>query len=156
MVHVARTRRCEIVVFGRGQRLLTPVVLGNGPFLLNASDGDQAVQISKIVPSRFADADAKVESSLELGDVLRQAASLGAIYPEIVAILQAAERQKNLPGPLVVDAVPGSSPVYLEAAILGKDTTVKKDDALKKTKLDVPEKPKRRSLMDRLIHRGSP
>ena len=30
MVHVARTRRCEIVVFGRGQKLLTPVVLGTG------------------------------------------------------------------------------------------------------------------------------
>jgi len=148
MVHVARTRRCEIVVFGRGQKLLPPVVLGDGPYLLNAADGDQAVQISKIVPSRFGDADAKVEAALELGEVLRRAANLGATYPEIVSILQAAERQKNLPGPLVVDAVPGSSPKYIEAAILGKDATSKKDDALKKTGMD--DAKKRRSLLDRL------
>jgi hypothetical protein len=139
MVHVARTRRCEVVVFGRDQKLLTPLVLGNGAILLNAADGDEAIQISKIVPSHGGgedDGDSKVAASLELGDVIRQTANLGAKYPEIVAILQAAERQKNLPGPLVVDAVPGNSPVYLEAAIFGKDTTAKKDDAVKTTKFE--------------------
>ena len=60
MIHVARTRRCEIVVFGRGQKLLTPVVLGTGSILLNAADGDEKVQISKIVPSQFGDGDQKV------------------------------------------------------------------------------------------------
>ena len=69
------------------------------------------------------------------GDVVRQAASLGANYPEIVSILQAASRQKNLAGPLVVDALPGNSPVYIEAELLGKDTTAKKDPALQKTEL---------------------
>jgi flagellar basal body P-ring protein FlgI len=140
MVHVARTRRCEVVLFGHDQRLLTPLVLGNGVILLNASDGDQTIQISKIVTARNGetDSDSKVAASLELGDVIRQTANLGAKYPDIVAILQAAERQKNLPGPLVIDAVPGSSPVYLEAAIFGKDTTAKKDDAVKKTKLEEP------------------
>lgn len=149
MVHAARTRRCEIVVFGRDQQLLTPVVLGNGPILLNASDGDTAIQISKIVPARRdeSDGDTKVAAALTLGDVIRQTANLGAKYPDIVAILQAAERQKNLPGPLVIDAVPGNSPVYVEAAIFGKDTTAKKDDAVKKTKLDDDKPP---GLLDRL------
>ena len=132
MVHVSRTRRCEVVLFGRGQRLQTPVVLGGGQILLNASDGDESVEISKIVPSKFTDSDLKVRSPLELGDVIRRVANIGAGYPQIVTILQAAEKQKNLPGPLVIDAVPGSSPVYLEA-ILGKDTTAKKDDAIQKT-----------------------
>ncbi len=68
--------------------------------------------------------------------MIRQTSNLGAKYPDIVAILQAAARQSNLPGPLVIDAVPGSSPVYVEAAIFGKDTTAKKDDAVKKTKLE--------------------
>ena len=152
MVHVARTRRCEVVVFGRGQKLLTPVVLGTGPLLLNAATDDDSLQISKIVPGRSSEGDAKVQSSLELGDVLRQSAALGASYPEIVSILQAASRQKNLAGPLVVDALPGNSPVYIEAELLGKDTTAKKDDALKKTKLETETtKPKRRSLLNRLF-----
>ena len=152
MIHVARTRRCEIVVFGRGQQLLTPVVLGTGPYLLNASDGDDKVEVSRIVTSRLGDGDDKVAASLEMGDVLRRAANLGAKYPELVTILQAAERQKNLPGPLVVDALPGTSPVYLDAVIAGKDTKAKKDDALKRTKAE-DEKSKHRSIWDRLFGR---
>ncbi len=161
LIHVARTQRCEIVLFGRGQRLLTPVVLGTGPLLLNAATDDDALQISKIVPTRNSESDSKVQSTLELGDVVRQTAKLGASYPEIVSILQAASRQRNLPGPLAIDALPGKSPVYIEAELLGKDTTIKKDDALKKTKGDVEPtkaddssaKPKRRSLLDRLFNR---
>ncbi len=49
MVHVANTRRCEVVLFGRSQKLLTPLVLGTGAILLNASDGDKTIQVSKIV-----------------------------------------------------------------------------------------------------------
>jgi flagellar basal body P-ring protein FlgI len=154
MIHVARTRRCEVVVFGRGQRLLTPVVLGHGPILLNASEKDETLQISKIVPSRFGDADAKVVSSLELGDIIRQAAKLGANYPEIVSILQDAQKQRNLAGPLVVDAVPGTSPVYIQAAILGKDTTAKKDDSVLKTS-GAAAKAKRPSLFDRMFRRST-
>jgi hypothetical protein len=154
MVHVANTRRCEIVLFGRAQKILTPLVLGNGAILLNASDGDDSIQICKIVPVRGnsseSDGDTKVAASLELGDVIRQTANLGAKYPDVLAILLAAERQKNLPGPLVVDAVPGKSPVYLEAAIFGKDTTAtaKKDDAVKQSKAETQPKP--RGFFDRL------
>jgi flagellar basal body P-ring protein FlgI len=152
MVHIANSRRCEIVLFGRDQKVLTPLVLGTGAILLNASENDDSVQISKIVPARYgeADSDAKVAASLELGDVIRQAANLGAKYPDILAILQAAERQKNLPGPLVVDAVPGTSPVYLEAALFGKDTTAKKDDAVKPTKLETQRAPAPAGFLDRV------
>jgi flagellar basal body P-ring protein FlgI len=128
LVHLARTKRCEIVVFGRGQRLLTPIVLGNGPILLNAADGDGTLQISKIATGNANEPDSKIQASLDIGDVIRQTAGLGAKYPDIVAILQAAARQKNLPGPLVVDAVPGPTNEYQQAAILGKDTTKKDDD----------------------------
>jgi hypothetical protein len=64
--------------------------------------------------------------------VIRRAANLGATYPDIVSILESAERQKNLPGPLVVDAVPNSNTDYLQAAILGKDSTAKVDPALQR------------------------
>ena len=87
--------------------------------------------MSKIVPSRFAESDLKVTTTLELAEVVRRMANLGASYPEIVTILETASRQQNLPGKLVVDAVPITSPRYLEA-VLGKDTTAKKDDSLKR------------------------
>ncbi len=151
MVHVAKTRRPEIVVFGRGQKLLTPVVLGTGPILLNAADGDEKVQISKIVATSSGADDDKTASSLEVGEVIRRTANLGAKYPDVVTILQAASRQKNLPGPLVVDAVPGTSPVYEAAALLGHDTT-KKDPAVGKAK----HEEKRRGLFGLFGRRPAP
>ena len=144
MVHVSRTRRCEVVIFGRGVKLQTPIVLGTGAIQLNAADGDSSVEVSRIVPSRFADADQKVSSTLELADVLRRAAGVGATYPEIVNILQAADRQRNLPGPLVVDAVAPARPEYISAAIYGQDTTAKKDPALQQAKATPTTPPRRR------------
>lgn len=148
LVHLARTQRCEIVIFGRGQKLLTPIVLGTGPILLNASDGDEALQISKIGTGRQGDNDEKVLASLEVGDAIRRTANLGAKYPELVLILQAASRQRNLPGPLVVDAVPAGTPAYTEALLLGKDAT-KKDDKVAKASLQ----PARKSWFSRAFGR---
>jgi flagellar basal body P-ring protein FlgI len=148
MIHVARTRRCEVVVFGRGAKLLTPVVLGTGSYLLNASDGDETIEVSKIAP-KVAGGESKVSSSLELGDILRRTANLGATYPELVTILQSAERQRNLPGPLVIDAVPGTTPVIARTET--KKSAGKKDDAVKRAKSEASDK--RRGLLDRLFGR---
>ena len=135
LIHVASSRRAEIVVFGRGTKLLTPVVLGAGPILLNAANHDESIQMSRIVPSAYENIDEKTQSSLEVGDMIRKVANLGAKYPEIVDLLLAASKQHNLAGPLVFDALPPSSPKYLLAQVMGKDTT-KKDDALKQAKYD--------------------
>ena len=132
LVHVSRTRRCEIVVFGRQQKLLTPIVLGAGAISLNAADNDEKLEITKIVPSPFNDSDIKMTSTLDLPEVLKRVANLGAGYPEIVSVLEMAQRQKNLAGKLVIDAVPITSASYLEA-LLGKDITGKRDDAVKRT-----------------------
>ena len=90
------------------------------------------MELSKIVANPYGVSDSKVAASLELAEVIRQAANLGAAYPEIVSILENANRQKNLPGLLVVDAVPAPSTVYLEA-IMGRDTTAKRDDTVSRT-----------------------
>jgi flagellar basal body P-ring protein FlgI len=133
VVHVSRTRRSEIVLFGRDQALETPVVLGTGNILLNAAEKDDQIEISKIVMSRFGNNDVKLRTSLDLVEVIRRVANLGATYPEIVSILDAANRQKNLAGTLIVDAVPPTDPEYFEAAIFGKDTTVKSDPKVEQT-----------------------
>ena len=95
LVHVSRTRRSEIVVFGRQQKLLPPIVLDTGSIFLNAAENDDKIELSKIVPSRFGDADVKITTTLELAEVVRKTASLGATYPQIVAILETAKRQKK-------------------------------------------------------------
>ncbi len=137
LVHIARTRRCEVVIFGRNQKLLPPIVLGTGALQLNAGYGDDGVQLSKIVSSRSGEGDQKIQCSLDLGDVVRRMANLGATYPDVVSILQVAQKQKNLPGPLVVDSVPGVNPVLIEAVVKGKDVT-KKDSEVKRTSSEEP------------------
>ncbi len=150
MVHVARNIRCEIVIFGKGQKLLTPVVLGSGgPLLLNASDGDEIVQLTKIT-TKTLDTRPKVNSPLELAEVVRAMANLGASYPDIVQVLASASAQKNLPGPLVVDAIPAPNKAYDEAQLAGE---AKKDDGLKKTGLDDRGKSRVRQRLDRIFRR---
>ncbi len=149
LFHVSRNLKCEVVIFGRGQQLLTPVVLGGGgPILLNAADGDNQIQLSKITARALDGPEQRVDCSLDVAAVIRQMAQLGASYPEVVSMLVGAFNQKNLPGPLVVDAIPIANKAYVEAQLLGTDA--KKDDELKKTKLD---EPKRMSLLERLRER---
>ncbi|HZW31028.1 MAG TPA: flagellar basal body P-ring protein FlgI, partial [Isosphaeraceae bacterium] len=59
LVHVSRTRRAEIVLFGRQQKLLPPIVLGTGAIWLNADVHDDTLELSKIVASQYGEADAK-------------------------------------------------------------------------------------------------
>ena len=132
MTHVTANIRCEVVVFGKSQKILTPVVLGaGGPLLLNASDGDDSVQISKITEKILDSPRLKVISPLEVAEVVRKLANIGASYPDVVRVLAAANTQKNLPGPFVVDAVPPANKAYDEAQLAG--AVIKKDDGLKKT-----------------------
>ncbi len=135
MIHVSNTRRCEIVVFGDRQRLLPPVVLGSASsVLLNASQGDSTVQIARISPTAVDQADTKINSRLGLGDVIKEAANLGATYPQIVEILRMADHQKNLEGPLVVDAIPAPVDAYDKAQLAGVDPKSKSDEAVKPAK----------------------
>ncbi len=150
MVHVSRTLRAEVVVFGKGQKLLTPVVLGaGGAVLLNAAEGDESVQISRITSETLDGPARRVSVPLDIVEVVLQAARLNATYPEVVAILASASRQKNLPGPLVVDAIPLPDKSYSEAQLFGsaEKDKAKKDDALKKTSDEEKKKP---GLRDRI------
>ena len=145
MVHVSRNQRCEIVLFGKAQKMLTPIVLGaGGPLLLNASDGDDKVQISKITTKTLDAPETRVNAPLDLTEIIREMANLGASYPDVVGVLASASSQKNLPGPYVVDAVPAPNKAYDEAQLAG--ASAKKDDSLKKTGLNE----KRSSIGERL------
>ena len=158
LVHLARTRRCEIVLFGKGQRLQTPVVLNAGGILVNASDGDDHVQVSRVSSLGGGGPDQKLTTGLELAEVIRQVANLGATYPEILSLVQAADRQRNLPSApgsplsLVVDALPTTLAAYEDAQVAGSDATAKSDPALNRASATKPKAP-RKGLTGRLFGR---
>jgi flagellar basal body P-ring protein FlgI len=159
VIHVSRSHRCEIVLFGRKQSLLTPVVLGgDGAIMLNAALDDTKVQLSRIATGRPDLPDRRVESSLALGEVVREMSRMGASYPQILSILGAAAKQGNLPGPLVVDAVPVQLPSYSAAQLAGESDkdkkNGKKDDAVSKARFQTPSQP-RRGIFNRLFGGGN-
>ena len=170
VLHVAKTRRCEVVLFGPRQKLLTPVVLGgDGAILLNASVDDSRVEISRIAAGRPDLPDQKEQVPLDLSVVVREMSRLGASYPQILNVLQAAFRQGNLPGLLVVDAVPVPPPAYTQAQLAGlleggkskkkahpkAEAESKKDDSVDRAGYtDKKPSPPRRSLFDRFRPSG--
>lgn len=119
LVHYTRVNRAEIVLFGAVQKLEPPIVLGGGgSIILNASENDEKLEISRITRNSL-DKDSKVVSSLEMKDIIREMANLGATYPEIVGLLVTAQKQHNLQGELVADAKPESTRSYSQAQIAG-------------------------------------
>jgi hypothetical protein len=159
MVHVSRARRREIVLFGAGHELLTPVVLGGtGPILLNASTGDRRIDVSRIdltgAPPQV------LTSSTDLVEVIRTVSALGATYPQIISILESASTQANIEAELLVDAVPSDVEQYDRALLTGEDVT-RKDDALSPASFeeepgDAAERRRGLGLFRRLLPRSRP
>lgn len=111
MVHLTRSQRSEIVVFGDEQRLQTPVALTAGPHIMvNARSGDDTIMVSKF---KLGEPDQRKEVSTRVADVIAAVADMGASYPDVAQMLSQASVQFNLPGRLEVDALPQGGRVYM-------------------------------------------
>jgi len=109
MVHVTRSHRPEVVVFGQNQRLRTPLALEAGnEILVTSSKPDQ------VVVSRFAvgKPDLKSEISNRVDEVIRTIVELGGTYPDVVQALQQAKTTGALEGRFEVDAIPQAGRRY--------------------------------------------
>ncbi len=102
MVHVTRSYRPEIVLFGQDQQLTTPFVIEAGNQIILTGKEDR-VTISRFAPD---EPDQKRIVSCRLDDCIRAMADLGANYPDIVQALQHAKSKGALAGRFAIDAVP--------------------------------------------------
>jgi hypothetical protein len=104
LVHVSSTRRAEIVLFGREQVLRPPFSFLAGEFAVTAGDDDH----DRCTVSRFPlkGAPSRKQCSLDVADVLRTMADMGAMYPEVVALLQQAHSCQCLNCRVRCDALP--------------------------------------------------
>ena len=84
MVHVTRNMQCEIVIFGKTQKLLTPIVLGSGgPCSCSTPrTAIEKVQICKITARTLDTAGVKLNCPLDLAEIVRQMANIGSSYPD--------------------------------------------------------------------------
>jgi hypothetical protein len=110
MVHLTRRMKAEIVLFGAEQRFTTPLTVRAGSHVLvNARAGSETVVVSRYA---VGEQDHRRTVSTRIADVIRAAAELGATYPDVAQMLVQAEKQKNLPGRLELDALPAAGRVY--------------------------------------------
>jgi hypothetical protein len=109
LVHISTTRRAEVVLFGERPCLRPPFRFLAGEFVVTASEEDTRCTVSRF-PLRSAPA--WKPCPLELEDVLRTMADLGATYPEVVALLQQADQCQCLSCRVRSDALPQATTVY--------------------------------------------
>jgi flagellar basal body P-ring protein FlgI len=103
MIHVTRSFRPEIVLFGKEHRFELPLVLDAGRnILVNGRSG------GTITVSRFSvnsEPEQRVVST-DVGEVIRAIVDLGGTYPDVVQALQQAKADGALASRFKVDALP--------------------------------------------------
>ncbi|MCR4412144.1 MAG: flagellar basal body P-ring protein FlgI [Thermoguttaceae bacterium] len=109
MVHVTRSRRAEVVLFGRDQVLRPPFSLEAGNRILITSRGGDEATISKFAVN---EPDQKRVVSTRIDDVLRTVVELGGTYPDVVQALQQAKACGALASRFEVDALPEAGRTY--------------------------------------------
>jgi flagellar basal body P-ring protein FlgI len=109
MVHVTRSYRPEVVLFGEDQRFKTPVVLEAGSHIMVTTVDDDKLSVS-----RFAlnEPDQKRLVSTRVDDVIRAIVELGGNYPDVVQALQQAKANGSLPARFQIDAIPQGGRSY--------------------------------------------
>ncbi|NMC20595.1 MAG: hypothetical protein GYA33_09265, partial [Thermogutta sp.] len=109
MVHVTKSRRPELVVFGSHLRLDSPPLLEAGNRIMVTGREPGKIVVSKFTPN---EPDQKRFVSDDLDEVIRAVVELGGTYPEVVQMLQQAKAGGYLTARFEVDALPEAGRRY--------------------------------------------
>jgi hypothetical protein len=109
MIHFARSRRPEIVVFGKDQQLRPPGFLYAGKDIMLKAAGQDRI---KVIHFDISEEDEVEYCSTRLDDVVRTVVKMGGSYGDVLQCLQEAKRREYLDTRVVVDALPRKGRVY--------------------------------------------
>ncbi len=104
LIHIARTSRPEIVLFGSRQPLRQPLILDAGRYIRINAQEDGPVTVSSFAPGHE---DQRLEVAPYVEDVLRAVVQVGGTYPDVVQALWQAKSSRSLDCRLAIDAIPG-------------------------------------------------
>ena len=117
MVHVARSRRAEVVIFGANERLQTPVILDAGKYIqVNGTDSDR-VEVVKVLPG---EREQRRQVTAKLDEVIRAIVDVGGSYPDVVQSLTQAKATGSLKCRFEVDALPDWGRRYQESPLANR------------------------------------
>jgi hypothetical protein len=109
LVHVAKTERPEIVLFGSEHQLREPVVVFAGSEIVVRSDPGGGLRLRRLTAG---EEDQEVRVSAELEEMIRGIVDLGGGYPEVVQAISEAKSTGALPSRLEFSAMPELGRVY--------------------------------------------
>jgi len=103
LIHVTKSFRPEIVLFGKSHQFQLPLVLDAGSkILVNGLSGGQ-ITVSKFEPGKSPE---KRVVSTDVEEVVRTIVDMGGTYPDVVQALQQAKHEGALASRFRVDALP--------------------------------------------------
>ena len=105
MIHVARSRQPEVVLFGKDLQLKTPLVLFAGKEITIKSLDNGRLKVSRFSSNM---PDTSEECSTKLAEVIRTVVKLGGTYPDIVSVLRQAKTKIYIDARFAVEALPRS------------------------------------------------
>jgi hypothetical protein len=105
LVHLATSRRAEVVIFGEEPYMVPPFQFLAGEFTVTAGNDDKSCTISRLSAHRGT---SRRQCSLKLDDVLHTMADMGCMYPEVVELLRQVGNFQCLSCKVAIDAVPQS------------------------------------------------
>ncbi|MCA9039653.1 MAG: flagellar basal body P-ring protein FlgI [Planctomycetaceae bacterium] len=123
MIHLTTRKKAEIVLFGKGQKFHTPLVLRAGKeILIKGEAGD-----GKITINNFHLPEQKQQQVVnnQISEVIQAVVDMGASYPDVASMLSEADVQGNLPGRLEINALPKAGQFYVRPAIASGDSESK-------------------------------
>jgi hypothetical protein len=117
LVHLANSRRPEVVLFGEDPTFVPPFSFLAGEFTVAAPRNDSKCTITR---RSVHGAPPPRQCSLKVEDVVDQLADLGATYADVFEVLRQAGQFHCVNCPLAVDALPQAIPVTELAGETGK------------------------------------
>jgi flagellar basal body P-ring protein FlgI len=109
MIHVTRSYRPEVVLFGRSHPLAAPLVVEAGKQIMVTANGPEHATVSKFAVNQ---PDQKRVVALQADEVIRAIVELGGTYPDVVQALQQAKAKGALVSRFEVDALPRAGRRY--------------------------------------------
>lgn len=106
MVHLTRSKRPEIALFGKAHQLTDDFIFVQNGLTVRA-DGKGSLLIIRYLPDQQEE---RRVCSTNLAEAIRQLASLNCSYTEMLDLLQEAKRNNQLTSRLAIDAVPRLDP----------------------------------------------
>ena len=109
MIHTTRSRRPEIVLFGKNQQFAGRVAINAGSKIMVTSASPDGISVARFAVN---EPDQKRLVSNQVDQVIRAIVELGGTYPDVVQALEEAKGAGMLPSRFEVDALPEAGVPY--------------------------------------------